>query len=145
MGNMKGSGASGKVHAELVGLLGRSLHESWDLATRMCPSARSAVRAATQPLPRCTALYVLRGGMETQAHGTILYGFLTRTLMKYRIPHEDGSKAPCKEGTEIESGHVRIDMVADGGKLVQRKKVSNYPHHVGCGVTNILGRMTLSR
>lgn len=107
---------------------GRRCHEG-------CDTAPSPIHALT-----CT-----RGGMQTHTHQAILHGFVTKTLRECRVPHEEESTTPFKEGTAPGPGHLRMDVVVESGTLFPGKdELNSSPLMFDVTVVNPLGPTALA-
>ena len=109
--------------------LGSRCHEGCDMAP-------SQIHSLT-----CT-----RGGMQTHTHQALLHGFLTRTLRECRVPHEEETPSPFKEGTGNGQGSFRMDVVTDQGALFsENRKYNHFSLMLDVTVTNPLGPSALAR
>ncbi|CAN0540996.1 unnamed protein product, partial [Laminaria digitata] len=84
--------------------------------------------------------------MQTHTHQALLHGFLTRTLRECRVPHEEESTAPFKEGNGSGKGSLRMDVVTDPGALYrENRKYNSHSLMFDVTVTNPLGPTALAR
>ena len=78
--------------------------------------------------PEVTEWFYVTNVIHTHTHTThqaLLHGFLTRTLRECRVPHEEETLSPFKEGTGNDQGSFRMDVVTDQGALFSENRKYN--------------------